>query len=670
MSSLSRLPHLGYPAVCLLLACALIAPATAQEQTPGGVPTNVVPPAPASAPPANTATPAAPPAAAPADKPTDTSTPGLLAPPAGDKSEASDQDKSNEPQVLVAEVRVTSSKGRSLANGLEDKVYGAIRTRPGQTTTRSQLQQDINAVFATGYFSDVKATPEDTPLGVRVTFDVAPNPVLEGIATEGATLLPEQIVTETFKGQVGQTLNFGELQRGVKALEEWYAERGYVLAKVSDVQSSPDGKVRLIISEGVIEDVRVKGNGRTRDFIVTREVTLKPGSVFNRNIIQRDLQRVYALGIFKDVSLDLAPGSDTQKVVVNLKIEEKSSGSVAAGAGVNSAFGFFGTLSLQEQNLGGNNQKVGFDVQGGGQILLFNLGFTDPWLAGDPNRTLMSVNLFNRQAFSYPFFGGTTPVGINQFGETPRENRLGLGVTFGRPLSNEWRASAGSRFEAVSLRDFRGQQYATDFNGNPLTASGSGTDNLLFLQLAATRDLRDNFATPRSGSVLRLSVDQTTPLVSSALFTRPTASYSEFIPVDVLPFGKGKQVIAFNTSIGTTFGTTPSYESFVLGGGNSVRGFLEGSLAAGSSYMINTVEFRTPLFDPVGAALFIDHGTDLGSAAAVLGQPALVRGKPGGGVGYGIGLRVQSPLGALRIDFAQNTLGLPSQVHFGLGEKF
>lgn len=567
-------------------------------------------------------------------------------------------------------MRVTTTKSTNkLTVPLEERVYGAIKTRPGQTTTRSQLQQDINAVFATGYFSDVKATPEDTPLGVRVTFDVAPNPVLEGVATEGTTIIPEKVLKDTFKDQVGQTLNFGELQKGVKSVEEWYAERGYVLTKVSDVQSSPDGKVKLIVNEGVVEDVRVKGNTRTRDFIVTREVSIKSGSVFNRNIIQRDLQRVYALGIFKDVSLDLAPGQqDPQKVIVNLKIEEKSSGSIAAGAGVNSAYGFFGTGSIQEQNFGGNNQKVGLDVQGGGQILLFNLGFTDPWIGGDPNRTSLSANIFNRQAFSYVFNGGG--VGVGPFNETPRENRLGLGIVLGRPLDNEWRASIGGRFESVELRDYRGRSYATDVQGNPLTVSSGGTDNLFFLQAAATRDTRDNFNTPRSGSLLRLSVDQATPVLGNVTFTRPTVSYSQYVPVDVLPFGKGKQTLAFNTSVGTVFGTLPPYEAFTLGGGNSVRGYLEGSLASGRSYMINTAEFRTPLFDPVGAALFVDYGTDFSSAGSVLGMPALVRGKPGGGFGYGLGLRVQSPLGPLRIDFALNSLGRASQIHFGLGEKF
>jgi outer membrane protein insertion porin family len=641
-------------------------------EPPGQLP---APPTPAPTPttaPLATPAPATAPPPTPAPAPT---TPALTAPPPSSAdAPPADPGKPAEPQVLVAEVRVKSAKGDPLAASLEEKVYSAIRTRPGQTTTRSLLQQDINAVFATGYFSDVKATPEDTSIGVRVTFDVAPNPVLEGVSTEGTTLLPEQVVTDTFKDQVGQTLNFGQLQKGVKSIEEWYAERGFVLAKVSDVQSSPNGKVKLIVTEGVIEDIRVKGNTRTRDFIVTRELSLKPGTVFNRTIIQRDLQRVFGLGIFKDASLDLAPGQqDPQKVIVSIKIEEKNTGSIAAGAGINSAYGFFGTLSLQEQNFGGNNQKVGFDVQGGGQILLFNLGFTDPWIAGDPDRTSVSVNLFNRQSFSYVFNGGNAGVGApGTIGQTPRENRLGLGVVFGRPLDNGWRASVGARAENIQLRDSLGTAFALDTQDNPLTISGNSSDNLFFLQAAAIRDTRDNPSAPRTGSSLRLSTDQSLPFpfLGTVLFNRPTVAYSQFIPVDILPWGKGKQVFAFNSTFGSVFGDLPPYEAFNLGGGNSVRGYLEGSLATGRSFLIQSAELRFPVFDPVGAAIFADYGTDLGSAGAVLGAPGIVRGRPGSGLGIGAGVRVQSPLGALRIDYAFNSIGTASQVHFGLGEKF
>jgi len=87
-----------------------------------------------------------------------------------------------------------------------------------------------------------------------------------------------------------------------------------------------------------------------------RELELKPGRVFNRNTVQKDLQRVYGLGLFEDVQVSLNPGQDPRKVIVVVNVDERNSGSVAAGAGISSASGLFGTVSYQQQNLGGNKK--------------------------------------------------------------------------------------------------------------------------------------------------------------------------------------------------------------------------------------------------------------------------------------------------------------------------
>jgi len=90
--------------------------------------------------------------------------------------EEAQQEETEETQVLVAEVAVADPEGEAIDPDLENTVYNAIDTRPGRTTTRSQIQEDINSIFATGFFANVRAVPTDTPLGVRVTFVVDPNP--------------------------------------------------------------------------------------------------------------------------------------------------------------------------------------------------------------------------------------------------------------------------------------------------------------------------------------------------------------------------------------------------------------------------------------------------------------------------------------------------------------
>jgi outer membrane protein insertion porin family len=221
------------------------------------------------------------------------------------------------------------------------------------------------------------------------------------------------------------------------------------------------------VAEGVVEDIRVRFlnkegeatneqdepvRGRTRDFIITREVQLKPGDVFNRQTAQNDLRRVFGLGIFDDVRLSFAPGTDPRKVVVVVDVIEKNTGSLAAGAGISSASGLFGSVSYQQQNLGGNNQTLGAELQAGVRELLFDASFTDPWIAGDPYRTSYTVSVFRRRSISLIFDGGTEEVELPN-GDRPRVRRTGGGISFTRPLSRDvftkadWTASLGLQYQ-------------------------------------------------------------------------------------------------------------------------------------------------------------------------------------------------------------------------------
>ncbi|MGB0521565.1 MAG: hypothetical protein ACPGJS_01335, partial [Flammeovirgaceae bacterium] len=92
---------------------------------------------------------------------------------------------------------------------------------------------------------------------------------------------------------------------------------------------------------------------------------LAPGTVFKRETAQADLQRVFGLGLFKDARLSFSPGSNPSQVVVNVDVEEGNTGSIAAGAGISSSTGFFGTLSYQQRNVGGNNQQLTAELQVG-----------------------------------------------------------------------------------------------------------------------------------------------------------------------------------------------------------------------------------------------------------------------------------------------------------------
>jgi outer membrane protein insertion porin family len=596
-----------------------------------------------------------------------------------------------EPRVLVAEVLVTGVEGE-----LKDLVYREIRTQPGRTTTRTLLQEDVNLIYATGFFNNVRVTPEDTPLGVRIIFAVDANPILKEVRVEilpedeNQQVLPMEVVNNIFSPRYGKMLNLREIQEDIGKLNNWYRDNGYDLAQVVGVpQLAEDGVVTLIVAEGLIEDINVRyfdkeeeeTKGRTREFIVTREVELKPGDVFNRNTAQQDLRRVFGLGLFEDVKLSFSPGTDPTKVVVNIDVVEGQAGSIAAGAGISSANGLFGTISYQQKNLGGNNQTLATEFQLDRRSLLFDASFTDPWIGGDPSRTSYTINAFRRRSISLIFDGGDPeiflpPANPDDRGDRPRIVRTGGGITFSRPIakdvfsSPDWRLSAGFQYQRVASTDSDGDISPVDSLGNQLTFSDSGRDDLFTFQFSALQDKRDNPRTPTSGSILRLGIDQSVPLGSgNILFSRIRGSYNYFIPVSLINFSEGPQTIALSVQGGTIIGDLPPYEAFSIGGINSVRGYDEGEVGSGRSYAQISAEYRFPLFSILGGVLFADYGTDLGTGDSVPGNPAGVRGKPGNGFGYGAGLRIQSPIGPIRVDYGFNDQG-DSRIHFGVGERF
>jgi outer membrane protein insertion porin family len=612
-------------------------------------------------------------------------------------------DAEAEARVLVAEVAVEGVDDTAL----RDQVYQAISTRPGRTATRAQLQADVNAIFATGFFARARVEPSDTPLGVRVAFIVQANPVLKQVQTTGSKVLPAADVEKIFSPQYGKVLNFRDLQEGIKQVNKWYQDKGYVLAQVVGApQIGEDGVATLEIAEGVIEDIKVrfvskegeetteKGKpvkGRTKPYVILREVELKPGAVFNRNTMQADLQRIFGLGIFEDVKVALSPGEDPRQAVVTLNVAERRSGTIAAGAGFSSESGLLGTVSFQQQNLRGRNQKFGAELQLGERDLLFDLSFTDPWIKSAQRRTSYTFNIFRRRSISLVFNGDDTDIDLPNE-DRPRVVRIGTGLTFTRPFSKNpfrrstWTASLGLQYQRVAIEDQDGDLSPFSENGDLLSFSSSGEDDLLSVQFGVVRDRRDNPQLPTKGSLFRVGTEQTVPVGSGGIvFNRLRTSYTYYIPVKLFGSRKPKPVVptkpgerpprpkyqglVLNAQAGGVVGDLPPYEAFALGGTNSVRGYAEGELGAGRYFVQATAEYNFPLFRIVNGALFVDAASDLGSGDSVPGNPAGRRELPGSGFGIGAGVRIDSPLGPIRLDYGVNDSG-DGRFHFGIGRRF
>ncbi|WP_309730397.1 BamA/TamA family outer membrane protein [Chamaesiphon sp. OTE_75_metabat_556] len=604
-----------------------------------------------------------------------------------------------ESQVTVAEIVITTDRGQ-LDPALAAKIRQVLTINVGQSVTRDRLAQNLNAVRALGDFATVEIVPEDTAKGVKISFVVKPYGTLNQVQIRtlpdtGSSSLNSAAIDDIFKPQYGKQLNAIELKAAIAKLNQLYQQQGYNLAQVVDVEElNPNGKVTIVIAEGSIEDVRVrflnkKGeavdenkqpySGQTRPFIITREAELKPGKIFNRIAVEKDLRRIYSLGLFDDVRVSFAPGSDPAKVVLQYDVIERNKNfSIVPNVGYGSVNGFFASLNYNQLNVGGNAQTLSANAQQGTTGLIGDVSFSDPWIATDLHRTSYSVNAFARRSTSLIFGGGKMPLFVpGTTNDTPTILRTGGGITFNRPLDGDpygdggWRGSLGVQYQRVSTRDVNGGSIVPqDSGGNDLSFSKTGQDDLLMLQLGLTQDARNSFSDPTQGSLLKLGVDQSVPVgLGNIAMTKAKASFTHYVPVKLTNFTPGSQSLLFNLQGGTILGDLPPYEAFSLGGSSGVRGYEDGDVGSGRSYVQATAEYRFPIVSIFGGGLFFDYGSDLGTGSSVPGNPAGARSKPGNGFGYGAGVRVQSPIGPLRLDYAINNLN-ETRIQFGLGERF
>lgn len=348
--------------------------------------------------------------AQPAGQQPDTTRPADRPPPAAGAS--LEPPRPAEPRVLISEVVIEGLQDHPERERLELAAYAAMAATPGSRVTRTELQTDLAAIYASGWFSDVRIQPVDGPLGVRLVVTVVANPVLNAVTVDPADAkIPAQVVKDTFAADYGRTLNFNSLQTRMQELQKWYADQGYSLARVTGPQRvSPDGTVELLVRQGIVDGVEVqflnkegestndKGQpikGKTRPWVVSREVSMKPGQVFNRKELEEDIKRLYGTGLFSDVKVTLRPvPSEPGHVVIVLGIVEQSTGSLSGGLGYSQSQGVFGQVQLQDSNLGGRAWDAALNFTYGQFGGLADITFTDPWIKGDRFRTAFRARLF------------------------------------------------------------------------------------------------------------------------------------------------------------------------------------------------------------------------------------------------------------------------------------
>jgi outer membrane protein insertion porin family len=139
------------------------------------------------------------------------------------------------------------------------------------------------------------------------------------------------------------------------------------------------------------------------------------------------------------------------------------------------------------------------------------------------------------------------------------------------------------------------RSFPQDSQGNPLTVSPTGQDDLLTLNAAFLLNRVTGEAASLAGTRLRLGLDQSIPLGrANILYTRVAANGTQFIPLNLVRSGDYTDTLVLNLQGGITLGEVPPYAPFNLGGINTVRGYQQGALASGRNFLMRLPNIRLP----------------------------------------------------------------------------
>jgi outer membrane protein insertion porin family len=225
----------------------------------------------------------------------------------------------------------------------------------------------------------------------------------------------------------GSVYNADLVEKTVEAMTIQAARQGYAFANVR-----PRGdrnfetktiNLAFVVEEGArayIERINIRGNTRTRDYVIRREFDLGEGDAYNRALIDRAERRLKNLNYFKTVKITNEPGSAPDRVVLNVDVEEQPTGEFSISGGYSTADGLIGEVSVADRNLMGRGNYAKASVSYGQYVRGFDLTFVEPFLFG--YRMAGGIDLFARQNFrsSYVSYDSQT-VGTNL--------RLGFALT-------------------------------------------------------------------------------------------------------------------------------------------------------------------------------------------------------------------------------------------------
>lgn len=553
----------------------------------------------------------------------------------------------------------------------EAEIAAALKTKPGMELTEQGLNEDLSAIYDLGWFYDLRPEFKEVPEGVQVIYHVMENPAFTKVNITGNTVVDDKKAAGFFDLEENKIINLKDVNTRVQRLEEEYRQNGYILARVTDIHMDTDGTLNITVNEGIVEDFKVKGNVKTKDYVITREMKLKKGKPFNAKDARRSMQRVYNLGYFEDVNVKLNPGKEPNSVEVEISVVEMNTGTFGIGAGYSNADGFIGMISIGDKNFRGTGDKVNIRWEFGGEDNKnYDFSYTKPWI--DDKETTATINLYDitNEYADYNIDGDE----IARYDK----KRRGQELTFSRKTDNEY----VSNYVTLKNRDdiYKGmadgyendkdQYYEDVFHPSdgsdsscyyedwmPSTAAERRKENFgvtRSITVGRIFDSRDNIYDPHEGKRIAYSLEWA-GLGGDFDFTKFTADYRYYYRAG------GESVWALNLGAGYADGDMPLSQRFSMGGSDTLRGY-EDDQFRGNSMLKATLEYRFPIIKKVQGVLFTDNGYAWDKRHEDEFDLGLIKNS------FGVGLRINSPLGPVKLDYGYGDDG--GKFHFSFGGQF
>lgn len=434
------------------------------------------------------------------------------------------------------------------------------------------------------------------------------------------------------------------LRDDVLRLTDHYAEKGYAFAEVEPKPSKNEEDKRmdltLKIAQGHlvhINRINIKGNTRTRDKVIRREMQVKEGGLLDASAVRKSSERLQRLDFFEEVNVTPEPTVQEDLMDVVVEVKEKATGTFSIGAGYSSVDNLMFMGEVRENNFLGKGQRLSLQANVSSRSNRYNFSFTEPHL--NDTKLLFGYDLYNwsREYDDYT------------------KDSTGAALRFAYPIWNKWNLGWGYGFDDTKMTD------VLEYNTSPSIEESMLVETTSFVRLGLTKDTRNKLTDASKGWLTTYSIKHAGgPLGGDSAFTKYEATSGWYYPLWWETTFHVKGSIGY--AVENEDGKLPVYEKFYLGGLNTIRGFDSGKISplelnndgvtyskiGGEKMWYGNLEWIFPIVKEIGlkGLVFFDLGNVYTDSETW--DIADLR------YSTGLGFRWLSPMGPLRLEWGWN----------------